>query len=114
LVDASLPPRLGVWLQQHAHQATHLFDLDALRVGDSRVWALALTRQEIIVTKDTDFLERALLRGQPPQVILIALGNCTNDALLQCLASSWTNIEAELTGGARLIVVRPDRLEIFA
>ena len=114
LVDVNLPPRLCVWLRERGHGATHLVELQSLRLVDKLVWKLAITRQEIIVTKDTDFYERSLLLGQPPQVLLIALGNCSNDDLNAALDSSWANIGAELIAGARLVTLRPGRLEVLA
>jgi len=113
LVDANLPPRLCTWLRDRHQQTTHLLDLHSLRLPDKQVWDLAITRNEIIFTKDTDFYERSLLLGQPPQVVLIALGNCNNNDLFHHLERSWKNVETELTAGARLIMVHPSRLEIF-
>ena len=78
------------------------------------MWKLAATRQEIIISKDMDFYERALLLGRPPQVLLIAVGNCSNDDLISALDLSWMSIEAELTAGARLVTLRPGRLEVLA
>ena len=78
------------------------------------MWTLAASRQEIIVSKDMDFYERALLLGKPPQVLLIALGNRSDDDLFSALDLSWTNIEAELTAGDRLVTLRPGRLEVLA
>ena len=107
LVDANLPPRLGQWLRDRNQPATHLLDLHSLRISDKQLWALAITRSEVIITKDTDFYERSLLLGQPPKVVLIALGNCNNDELLHQLDQSWKNIETELADGARLIMIQP-------
>lgn len=81
---------------------------------DKLVWKQAVTRQEIIISKDTDFYERSLLLGKPPQVFLIALGNCSNSDLIVTLDSSWRRIEAELASGARLVVLHPGRLEILS
>lgn len=114
LVDANLPPRLCVWLRSHGHEATHLADLQALRAADKQVWKQAVAGKQIIISKDMDFYERSLLLGQPPQVLLIALGNCSNDDLLAALDSAWTKIEPELTVGVRLVTVRPSRLEVIA
>jgi len=113
LVDANLPPRLCIWLRQRGHAASHLVDLQSLRLADKLVWTLAASRQEIIISKDMDFYECALLLGKPPQVLLIAVGNCSNDDLITALGASWANIEAELTGGARLVTLRPGRLEVL-
>lgn len=113
LVDANLPPRLCDWIKNRRHLATHLVEVQSLRIPDKEIWKFAGRRGEIIVSKDTDFYERALIYGKPPQVLLIALGNCTNDDLFSTLESSWKTIENELTAGARLVVLRQDRLEIY-
>lgn len=113
LVDANLPPRLCAWLRHRGHQATHLDELQSLRLPDKQVWKLAAARTQIIISKDMDFYERALLLGKPPQVLILALGNCGNDDLIAALESSWTAITSELSSGARLVLVHPNRLEIL-
>jgi hypothetical protein len=45
--------------------------------------------------------------------VLVALGNCSNDELLPVLDLSFDRVAAELTSGARLVVVHPARLEIL-
>ena len=113
LIDVNLPPRLCPWLAQRNHQATHLCDVDALRAPDRAVWALASDRSAVIISKDTDFHDLSLLRGQPPQVLLISLGNCSNEDLLLHLSGAWADIEDALNRGARLVVLHSGRLEIF-
>jgi predicted nuclease of predicted toxin-antitoxin system len=44
---------------------------------DTDVWEYALRNDLAIVTKDSDFRHRSSLRGYPPKVIWIALGNCS-------------------------------------
>jgi predicted nuclease of predicted toxin-antitoxin system len=44
---------------------------------DTDVWEYALRNEFTIVTKDSDFRHRSSLRGYPPKVIWIALGNCS-------------------------------------
>ena len=47
---------------------------------DSLVWQYARDNNFIVVTKDADFSELISVRGFPPKVIWICLGNCkTND-----------------------------------
>jgi predicted nuclease of predicted toxin-antitoxin system len=40
-----------------------------------------------------DFYDRALLFGAPPQVVHIAVGNCSNTGLFDALAYQWDEIE---------------------
>lgn len=43
---------------------------------DDPVWQFARTREFVIVTKDDDFRQLSFLRGAPPKVIWVRLGNC--------------------------------------
>ncbi len=53
----------------------------ALRLGlggasDDAVWEHAKRAEFVLVTKDEDFQRLSVLRGPPPKVIWIRLGNC--------------------------------------
>lgn len=45
---------------------------------DIAIWSFAEREGYAIVTKDADFVELSLMRGFPPKVILINLGNVPN------------------------------------
>jgi predicted nuclease of predicted toxin-antitoxin system len=77
LVDANLPPRLCDWLKSHRHEAEHLFDLNLLTATDTEIWQHGKGGNLVIFTKDVDFYERALIFGAPPQVVHVAVGNCS-------------------------------------
>ena len=51
------------------------------RAQDEEVWRFASEHDFTIVTKDSDFSQRAFLRGPPPKVIWIRAGNCSTDAI---------------------------------
>lgn len=93
LVDANLPPRLCTWLNSRGHDADHLFQLGLLRASDTQIWQYGSAEKVVVITKDVDFYDRALVFGPPPQVIHIAVGNCSNDRLFEILASKWVDIE---------------------
>ncbi|HEY4219136.1 MAG TPA: DUF5615 family PIN-like protein [Gemmatimonadaceae bacterium] len=44
--------------------------------SDDVLWGFAKTEGFILVTKDEDFQRLSILRGPPPKVIWIRLGNC--------------------------------------
>ena len=48
---------------------------------DTAVWTYAAQNGLTVVSKDSDFQQRALLYGHPPKVIWIRLGNCTTAAI---------------------------------
>lgn len=80
LFDHNLSPRLVNRLADIYPNSNHLFNLQLDTAADYLVWEYARQNQFIIVTKDSDFSELSLLRGFPPKVIWIRIGNCkTNE-----------------------------------
>jgi predicted nuclease of predicted toxin-antitoxin system len=51
--------------------------------------------------------------GAPPQVVHVALGNCSNTRLFEVLADEWADIEGALLSGSRLISITPEKMEVF-
>ena len=54
----------------------------------------------VIFSKDVDFYDRALLFGKPPQVVHVAVGNCSNIRLFSLLAAEWDAIDKALASGS--------------
>lgn len=52
-------------------------DVGLERAEDDFVWAHAAAGEFMIVSKDDDFLPRSLVRGPPPKVLWVRVGNCT-------------------------------------
>ena len=44
--------------------------------GDEQVWLAAREHGCVLVTKDGDFHRMSVLRGAPPKVVWIRMGNC--------------------------------------
>lgn len=92
LLDQNLSPRLVSRLADVFPDVTHVSALGLDRASDDDVWAYAATNGCIIVTKDADFSERSTLRGFPPKVIWLRLGNCTTNRIEQALRTHWQAI----------------------
>jgi predicted nuclease of predicted toxin-antitoxin system len=54
-----------------------------------------------------------VLYGAPPQVVHIAVGNCSNARLFDVLDSEWNDIERALVVGSRLISISLNKIEVF-
>jgi predicted nuclease of predicted toxin-antitoxin system len=86
LFDQNLSPRLVVRLADVFPDSQHVFQLGLDHASDNDIWTYARDHEYIIVTKDADFNELSALRGSPPKVIWLCLGNCTTaeiEALLR-------------------------------
>ena len=87
LVDAQLPRRLALWLQQRRHDAVHTLHLaQRNRTPDPSLLALANQDQRVLITKDTDFAISHELGQGPPKLLLVTTGNIHNDELLELFA----------------------------
>ncbi len=81
LFDHNLSPRLVQRLADVFPLATHVALVGLADAPDAVVWAYAGNNALTIVTKDSDFTDIAVLRGVPPKVIWLRIGNCTTLAV---------------------------------
>lgn len=104
----------AVGCNRRRHEAEHLFELDLIYATDTEIWRRAKVENLVIVSKDVDFYDRALVLGPPPQVVHVSVGNCSNARLVEILAIEWNEIERALLSGSRLISITQQKLEVFA
>jgi predicted nuclease of predicted toxin-antitoxin system len=93
LLDQNLSFRLVSVLQTRFPGSCHVRDVGLTGEDDDRIWSLAKAEGFIIVTKDNDFLARALVRGHPPQVVQVCLGNASTRQIANLLRSRLDEIE---------------------
>lgn len=100
LFDQNLSHRLVGQLASEFPGSTHVRDAGLAAASDSVVWTHAATNGFTIVSKDADFQHRALLRGHPPKVVWLRIGNCpttTVAALLRTRQADLLAFEADPT-----------------
>jgi len=78
LFDEQLSEELCVLLEDIFPHSIHVRGLDAGGAGDLAVWQLAREHNALLVTKDEDFHRLSVMRGAPPKVVWLRLGNCTS------------------------------------
>lgn len=71
----------------------HVQSIGLERANDSVIWQFALENSLTIVSKDTDFSEKALLQNPPPKVIWIKKGNCSTDDIITLLRQKYATIK---------------------
>ena len=105
LVDAQLPPALARWLREAGHEAEHVEDVGLREGSDSAIWAHALQKGAIIVTKDEDFAARSAQAAAAPVIVWLRVGNTTNRVLRPWIELRLPGIAGLLTHGSRLVEV---------
>lgn len=106
VIDAQLPPALARLLVAHGHLAEHVADIGLRDAGDSPIWAYALERQAILITKDEDFPHRAQQSKTSPVIVWLRIGNTSRRALLEWFEPLIPQLEILIQNGDRLIEVR--------
>ena len=93
LLDQNLSFRLLAVLHSRFPDSRHVRDFGLTGDDDERIWNLAKADGFVLVTKDNDFLARALVRGHPPQVIQICLGNASTRQIADLIRARLDDIE---------------------
>ena len=107
LFDHNLSHKLVTRLADAYPGSTQTRLLGFARAADPEIWFHARTHDFLIVSKDNDFAELAVLRGAPPKVVWLRIGNCSSGAV-ESLLRVKANVIAEF-------VTDPDRvvLELY-
>ena len=88
---------------------THATDLGS-SISDSDIWAHAKKHSLVIITKDTDFSNRAIVSSPPPWIVHLRFGNLKRRDYHMFLSRVWPQIE-KLLPAHKLINVYFDRIE---
>ncbi len=94
LFDQNLSHRLSVSLAAVFPNSDHVRNLGLGSADDDAVWQFAAAGGFAIVTKDSDFHQLSFLRGHPPKVVWIRLGNCSTVEIESLLRQRHLVLEA--------------------
>jgi predicted nuclease of predicted toxin-antitoxin system len=94
LFDEQLSEALLPYVEDLSPNACHVRLLGLGGVGDDVVWQRAIELGSVLVTKDEDFHRLSVLKGAPPKVVWIRLGNCSTGDVGRLLRERWPRIEA--------------------
>lgn len=114
LADAQLPKRLAHFLADAGHDTVHTSELaDGNASTDDQVIAAADSQGRVVITKDRDFRDAHLLRSRPRKLLMVTIGNSSNDALLRLFE---THLDAVINalGHADFVELRAEFLVVHA
>lgn len=94
LFDHNLARRLVHLLDSVYPFSQHVADIGMADASDETIWKYAETNRMTIISKDSDFYYRSMLRGHPPKVIWIRLGNCTTSQVAELLLRRHSDLLA--------------------
>lgn len=94
LFDQNLSPKLVTRLVDLFPDSSHVQPVGLDCATDDKVWEHARLNGFAIVTKDEDYNNLSVLRGSPPKVIWLQLGNCTTAQVEAVFRAHFADIEA--------------------
>lgn len=93
LLDQNLSRKLTSHLEDIFPGSGHVFQFGLSKADDLEVRKFALENEFIIVTRDSDFYDLALMFGIPPKVVWIRSGNSSTKFIEELLRYNFTQIE---------------------
>ena len=108
LFDAHLSPRLVADLRTTFPGSAHVATVGLLEAADDEIREFARERGYVVVTKDRGFRDVAAVRGGPPKVIWLRVGNATTETIAGLLESVADQVGSFVDDNvARVLVLRP-------
>jgi len=107
LLDENLAPKLAKSLGDIYPDSRHVSECGLKQSPDEAVWEYAQTNDFAIVSKDSDFEQRGLLRGFPPKIIRIRSGNCSTRDIERLLREYSVAIHTFNNDPAECVLVLP-------
>jgi len=87
LLDQNLSHPLIEILSEPFPGSSHVRLLGLEQSSDDDIWRYARDNGFAIVTRDADFMERSIIHGHPPKVILLRIGNTSTANIRNWLQS---------------------------
>jgi predicted nuclease of predicted toxin-antitoxin system len=94
LFDENLSYRLVNLLAAFFPESAHIEDVGLHGCLDEDVWGYARKHGYVLVSKDNDFRQLSFLRGAPPKVVWLRIGNAPTQAIVELLGSRQADIES--------------------
>lgn len=88
-ISHKLVDKIGNMFPNSSHVKKESLDTSS----DERVWDFARYNNFIIVSKDSDFIDKSIVRGFPPKIIWINKGNCSSKVIENILRDNFLLIK---------------------
>lgn len=93
LLDQNVSRKLVPVLETRFPGSAHVLLLGLHKTADSDIWHYARHHGFTLVTKNTDMVDLCVVRGAPPRVVWLRLGNCSTEVVREVLRRNTDRIE---------------------
>lgn len=92
LFDQNISFRILKWIDDIFPGSISVHDLEFDNPHDLEIWNFAKLNNYAIVTSDADFIDISNLRGYPPKIIWLRLGNTSTKNMADRIRAEQKNI----------------------
>jgi predicted nuclease of predicted toxin-antitoxin system len=92
LIDENISYRIINLIKTHFPGSIHVSSIRDKRFSDLEIWSYAKENNFTIVSYDADFYEWQLIRGYPPKIIWLRLGNTKTEIIANELVKNFDQI----------------------
>lgn len=85
LFDQNISFRVIARIQEQFPGSKHIKDLGLMGQKDSNIWNAAKQHNLTIVTFDSDFIDLANMKGHPPKILWLRIGNTSTKGVAEKL-----------------------------
>ncbi len=93
LIDENLSDKIVAQISDFFPNSTHIKSIGLVEAPDEEIWIFAQSQDFAILTKDADFHQISLLRGFPPKVVHLMIGNSSTKVLVAVLRKNISEIK---------------------
>lgn len=93
LFDQNISFRIIKKISNVFPQATQVAELGLVDYTDSEIWEYARKNSYVIVTFDSDFYDLSVVRGVPPKIIWLRIGNTSTKNIIKVLLENQDLIQ---------------------
>jgi len=105
LLDQNISFKLVPILDVAFPGSKHVSDFGLTGDDDEAIWTCALNNDFAILSKDSDFFHRSILRGHPPKVIQLRVGNCSTQFISKLLDREESVIKTFLSASREALLI---------
>jgi predicted nuclease of predicted toxin-antitoxin system len=114
LIDTQLPPKLSRFFRDKGFNAIHTTHFENGHLfQDSHITNIAKDEERIIITKDSDFFDNFILKGAPPRVLLLQVGNINNIRLIELFEKYLDKIIEFFNDDFELIILQREGIVAY-
>ena len=97
LFDQNISYRIVSLVSNKYPEAKHINQVGLENATDNSIWNFARENNFTIVTFDSDYYDLSIIRGCPPKIIWLRIGNTSTKMVAKLLNDDFALIEAFLT-----------------